>query len=69
VSTNLAAQLVAAARRRPDHPALVWDGGALTWRELEARAAAVAARRAEFFCPATNTVRHRQRSRFSTETT
>jgi len=44
VSTNLAARLGAAARRRPDHPALVWDGGALTWRELEARAAAVAAR-------------------------
>jgi len=44
VSTNLAARLVAAARRRPDHPALVWDGGALTWRELEARAAAVTAR-------------------------
>ena len=44
MSTNLAARLVAAARRRPDHPALVWDGGALTWRELEARAAAVTAR-------------------------
>ena len=44
MSTNLAARLGAAARRRPDHPALVWDGGALTWRELEARAAAVAAR-------------------------
>ena len=44
MSTNLAARLGAAARRRPDHPALVWDEGALTWRELEARAAAVAAR-------------------------
>ena len=44
MSTNLAARLVAAARRRPDHPALVWDEGALTWRELEARAAAVAVR-------------------------
>jgi long-chain acyl-CoA synthetase len=44
VSINLAARLGAAARRRPDHPALVWDEGALTWRELEGRAAAVAAR-------------------------
>ena len=44
MSTNLAARLGAAARRRPDHPALVWDEGALTWRELEARAAAVAVR-------------------------
>ena len=43
MSTNLAARLVAAARRRPDHPALVWDESTLTWRELEARAAAVAA--------------------------
>ena len=39
---NFTARLVAAARRRPEHPALVWDGGALTWRELEGRAAAVA---------------------------
>jgi len=44
VSSHVAARLVAAARRRPDHPALVWDDGALTWRELEGRAAAVAAR-------------------------
>jgi len=39
---NVAARLAAAARRRPDHPALVWDGGALSWRELEARAAGMA---------------------------
>ena len=34
---NVAARLADAARRRPEHPALVWDGGALTWRDLEAR--------------------------------
>ena len=39
---NVAALLAAVARRRPEHPALVWDGGALTWRELEARAAGMA---------------------------
>ncbi len=44
MSSHVAARLVAAVRRRPDHPALVWDDGALTWRELEGRAAAVAAR-------------------------
>lgn len=44
MSTNLAARLLEAARRRPDHPALLWDDGALTWRELEGRAAAVAVR-------------------------
>ena len=41
---NFAALLAAAARRRPDHPALIWDGGALSWRELEARAAGMARR-------------------------
>jgi len=41
---NVAALLGAAARRRPEHPALVWDGGALSWRELEARAAGMARR-------------------------
>jgi len=41
---NFAARLTAAARRRPDHPALVWDGGALSWRALEARAAGMARR-------------------------
>jgi len=41
---NLAALLVAAARRRPEHPALVWDGGALSWQELEGRAGGVARR-------------------------
>jgi long-chain acyl-CoA synthetase len=44
---NLAARLAAAARRRPGHPALIWDGGALSWRELEARAAGVARRLAD----------------------
>ena len=39
---NVAARLADAARHRPEHPALVWDGGALSWRELEARAAALA---------------------------
>jgi len=43
-SGNFAGLLAAAARRRPDHPALVWDGGALSWRELEARAAGMAGR-------------------------
>ena len=43
-SPNLAALLADAARRRPDHPALVWDGGTLSWRDLEARAAALARR-------------------------
>ena len=41
---NFAGLLAAAARRRPDHPALVWDGGTLSWRELEARAAGMARR-------------------------
>ena len=41
---NLAAFLADAARRRPDHPALIWDDGALSWRELEARAAGAARR-------------------------
>ena len=41
---NLAARLSAAARRRPEHPALVWDGGALSWRELEGRAGGMARR-------------------------
>lgn len=43
-SPNLAALLAEAARRRPDHPALVWDGGTLSWRDLEAHAAALARR-------------------------
>jgi long-chain acyl-CoA synthetase len=41
---NVAAQLAAAARRRLAHPALVWDGGALSWLELEGRAAGLARR-------------------------
>jgi long-chain acyl-CoA synthetase len=39
---GFAALLAAAARRRPEHPALIWEGGALSWRELEARAGGVA---------------------------
>ncbi len=41
---SFAALLDAAARRRPDAPALVWDGGALTWRELEMRDCGLARR-------------------------
>jgi long-chain acyl-CoA synthetase len=41
---SFAARLAAAARRRPAEPALVWDGGALSWRELEACAGGVARR-------------------------
>ena len=41
---NLAALLADAARRRPDHPALIWDDGSLSWRELEARAMGAARR-------------------------
>jgi len=44
VTESFAALLDAAARRRPDAPALVWDGGALMWRELELRAGGVARR-------------------------
>ena len=43
-TSNFAALLATAARRRPDHPALVWDGGTLSWRDLEARAAGMARR-------------------------
>jgi len=41
-SDNVAALIAGVARRRPDHPALRWDGGILTYRELSASAAAVA---------------------------
>ena len=44
MTESFAALLDAAARRRPDAPALVWDGGALTWRELELRAGGTARR-------------------------
>ena len=37
-------RLDAVARRRPDKPALVWDGGALSWRELDLRAGGFARR-------------------------
>jgi long-chain acyl-CoA synthetase len=41
---GFAALLGSAARRRPERPALLWDDGALTWRELERRAGGVARR-------------------------
>ncbi|MEX2223101.1 MAG: AMP-binding protein [Candidatus Rokuibacteriota bacterium] len=41
---NFAARLAGAARRRDERPAVVWDGGAISWRELEARAGGVARR-------------------------
>ncbi len=41
---SFSALLDAAARRRADVPALVWDGGSLTWRELELRAGGAARR-------------------------
>jgi long-chain acyl-CoA synthetase len=44
VTESFAALLDAAARRRPDALALVWDGGALTWREIELRAGGLARR-------------------------
>lgn len=44
MTESFSALLEAVARRRPDAPALVWEGGALTWRELELRAGGVARR-------------------------
>jgi long-chain acyl-CoA synthetase len=44
VTESFSALLDAAARRRKDAPALVWDGGSLTWRELELRAGGAARR-------------------------
>ena len=44
MTESFAALLDAAARRRPDAPALIWDGGALTCRALELRAGGVARR-------------------------
>ncbi|HSE05160.1 MAG TPA: AMP-binding protein [Methylomirabilota bacterium] len=41
---NFAARLAAAARRRPEAPALLWDGGVLTWGALQTRAAGFARR-------------------------
>jgi len=38
VAENVAAQLDSVSRVAPERIALVWDGGALTWRELERRA-------------------------------
>ena len=41
-SVNFAALIAAAARRRPEHLAVAWDSGALSWAELTGRAAAAA---------------------------
>jgi long-chain acyl-CoA synthetase len=42
VAESFAALLEAVARRRPEAAALVWDGGALTYRQLDLRAGGVA---------------------------
>jgi len=44
VGENFAERLDAVARRRPDQPALLWTGGALSWRELDLRAGGFARR-------------------------
>ena len=44
MTESFSALLDAVARRRADAPALVWDGGSLTWRELELRAGGAARR-------------------------
>jgi long-chain acyl-CoA synthetase len=44
---SFATLLAAAARRRGEQPALLWDGGGLTWRQLEQRAGGVARRLAQ----------------------
>jgi long-chain acyl-CoA synthetase len=44
VADNFARRLEATSRRIPDKPALVWEGGALTFGELDRRAAALAGR-------------------------
>jgi long-chain acyl-CoA synthetase len=44
VTESFSSLLDAVARRRADAPALLWDGGALTWRELDLRAGGAARR-------------------------
>ena len=43
MAENFARRLEATARRTPDKPALVWEGGALTFGEIDERADALAA--------------------------
>ena len=42
MAENFARRLEAIARRTPEKPALVWDGGALTFDEMDRRAGAFA---------------------------
>jgi long-chain acyl-CoA synthetase len=42
LAENFGALLEATSRRLPRHPALSWDGGSLTWEELNLRAGGVA---------------------------
>ncbi|HEX9124833.1 MAG TPA: AMP-binding protein [Methylomirabilota bacterium] len=44
MTESFSSLLDTAARRRADAPALVWDGGAMTWRELDLRAGGAARR-------------------------
>lgn len=44
MTESFSSLLDAVARRRADAPALVWDGGAMTWRELDLRAGGAARR-------------------------
>lgn len=44
MSRNFAALIAEVARRRPEHPALVWDGGAMRYAELALRVVDAAAR-------------------------
>jgi long-chain acyl-CoA synthetase len=56
VTENFASLLDAVAGRRPEAPALVWDGGTLSWRQLERRAGGVARRLARHGVHAGDTI-------------